>query len=50
MDDPVYDLKSIKNKIEINNTLKAHVEDGVAVTKFLFWIKFQKKKLTEKII
>ena len=49
-DDPVYNLKSVKNKIEINNTLKAHVEDGVALTKFLFWFKFHKKKLTEKII
>ena len=29
--------------------IKAHVEDGVALTKFLYWIKNQKvNKLTEK--
>ncbi len=49
-DDPIYNLKSVKNKIEINNTLKAHIEDGIAVTKFLYWFKFQKNKLTEKKI
>ena len=38
-EDPVYNLKSLKNKTEIKNMIKAHVEDGVALTKFLFWIK-----------
>ena len=49
MQDPVYILKAIKNKIEIKNTIKAHVHDGVALTKFLFWVKnnFIKKKITE---
>ena len=47
-DDPIYNLKSIKNKVEINNTIKAHIEDGVALTKFLFWYKFNNKKITEK--
>ncbi len=46
--DPIYDLKSIKNEIEIKNTAKAHIEDGVALTKFLYWFKFNKKKITEK--
>ena len=47
--DPVYLLKSIKNKIEIKNTIKTHIYDGVALTKFLFWIKnnFKRKKITE---
>ena len=48
--DPVYYLKSLKNKTEINNTIKAHIEDGVALTKFLYWFKFNKKVLTEKKI
>ena len=43
-DDPIYALKSIKNKTEIQNTIKAHIEDGVAVTKFLYWLKYNKKK------
>lgn len=47
--DPIYFLKSIKNPTEIKNMLKSHREDGVALTKFLFWLKenFKKKKITE---
>ena len=37
--DPIYDLKSIKNNIEIKNMINAHIEDGVALTKFIYWIK-----------
>ncbi len=47
-EDPIYLLKAIKNKTEIKNTIKAHIADGVALTKFLFWIKkINKKKITE---
>ncbi len=47
-EDPTYLLKAIKNKIEINNMKKAHVLDGVALTKFIFWMKnINKKKITE---
>jgi len=46
-EDPIYLLKSIKNKIEINNMKKSHIHDGVALTKFLYWIKHTKKKITE---
>ncbi len=47
--DFIYYLKSIKNNTEINNMKKAHVEDGVALTKFLYWIKNIKKlNLTEQ--
>ena len=47
--DPIYHLKSIKNKTEIRNTIKSHIFDGVALTKFLFWLKknFNKRKVTE---
>ena len=46
--DPIYGLKSIKNKTEIKNMANAHIEDGVAVTKFLYWIKNSNiKKLDE---
>ena len=48
--DPIYEMKSIKNKIEIKNTARAHIEDGVALTKFLYWFKFNKKKISEKIV
>ena len=47
-EDPTYLLKSVKNKIEINNTINSHIIDGVALTKFIYWIKnINKKKITE---
>ena len=47
-EDPIYHLKSVKNKTEINNMIKAHVSDGVALTKFIYWIKnINKKQITE---
>ena len=47
--DPIYFLKSQKNKIELKNTKKIHEFDGAALTKFLFWIKnnYKKRKITE---
>ena len=46
--DPCYKLKSIKNSSEIKHMINAHVEDGLALTKFIFWIKnINKKKITE---
>lgn len=32
-------MKSVKNPIELANTRKAHVKDGVAFTKFMYWVK-----------
>ena len=47
-DDPVYKLKSIKNSYEINHTIKTHKADGLALTKFIYWIKnINKKPITE---
>ena len=46
--DPCYKLKSIKNSTEIKHTINAHIEDGLALTKFIYWIKnINKKKITE---
>ncbi len=46
--DPTYLLKAIKNKNEIDNMIGSHVIDGVALTKFIYWIKkVNKKKITE---
>ncbi len=45
--DPIYDLKSVKNDIEIKNFTKSHILDGVAVIKFLCWIKNLKKSISE---
>ena len=47
-EDPIYLLKAVKNKIEIKNMVNAHIDDGVALTKFIYWIKkVNKKKITE---
>ena len=45
-EDPTYLLKAIKNKVEIKNMIKAHILDGAALTKFIYWI----KKLTKKFL
>ena len=47
--DPIHFFKSIKNNTEIKNMEKSHLTDGVALTKFLFWVKknFKKRKITE---
>ena len=47
--DPIYDLKSIKNNIEIKNMVNAHIEDGIALTKFLYWIKNSNIKNLDEI-
>jgi len=47
--DPIYFFKSIKTNNEIKNIQKAHIADGLALTKYLFWLKknFDKKKITK---
>ena len=47
--DPIYFLKAKKNNIEIKNMINSHKEDGVALTKFLYWIKTNviKRKISE---
>ena len=47
--DPCYKLKSIKNSSEIKHMINAHLEDGLALTKFIYWIKNQKKKKITEI-
>jgi Xaa-Pro aminopeptidase len=47
-EDPCYLLKSIKNSAEIKNMVNAHFEDGLALTKFIYWLKKEnQKKITE---
>lgn len=41
-ENPTVKLKAIKNKTEIKNTIDAHIKDGVAVTKLMYWLKNQK--------
>ncbi len=36
---PTLLMKAVKNPVEIDNTRRAHVKDGVAFTKFMYWLK-----------
>ena len=47
--DPIYILKAKKNSVEISNSIKSHILDGAALTKFIYWIKnnINKFKITE---
>jgi len=46
--DPIYKFKSIKNNSEIKYMIEAHKKDGLALTKFIYWIKnINKKNITE---
>lgn len=45
--DPAMFLKACKNKTEIAGAIKAHEIDGLAVTKFLYWIEKNQGKIDE---
>ena len=42
-------MRAIKNEVELENIRQAHIKDGIAVTKFMYWVKTNvgKEKITE---
>ena len=48
-DDPVYKLKSIKNSYEIKHMIETHKKDGLALTRFIYWIKNINKKIITEV-
>ena len=46
---PTILMKAMKNETELENIRAAHIKDGVAITKFMYWIKnnFDKETITE---
>ncbi len=46
---PTILMKAMKNPVELENIREAHIKDGVAVTKFMYWIKnnYDKETITE---
>lgn len=36
---PTASIKAVKNDVEIENEKRAHIKDGVAMTKFIYWLK-----------
>ena len=49
LDDPIYRLKSIKNMCEIKHMIEAHKKDGLALTRFIYWIKNINKKIITEV-
>jgi len=47
--DPTYKLKSIKNSYEINHMIESHKKDGLALTRFIYWIKNVNKKIITEV-
>jgi Xaa-Pro aminopeptidase len=49
VDNPTIMFKAVKNTVELANIEKAHIKDGVAITKFMYWLKtnVSKTKITE---
>lgn len=46
---PTILMKAMKNPVELENIRKAHIKDGVAITKFMHWVKtrYDKETITE---
>lgn len=36
---PTSAAKAVKNRVEVENIKKAHIKDGVVMTKFIYWLK-----------
>lgn len=46
---PTILMKAMKNDVELKNIKNAHIKDGVAITKFMYWVKtrYDKEPITE---
>lgn len=46
---PTILMKAMKNPVELDNIREAHIKDGIAITKFMYWIKnnYDKMPITE---
>nr|WP_296091544.1 aminopeptidase P family N-terminal domain-containing protein [uncultured Dorea sp.] len=46
---PTILMKAMKNPVELENIKEAHIKDGIAITKFMYWIKtrYDKEDITE---
>lgn len=46
---PTILMKAMKNPVELENIKEAHIKDGIAITKFMHWVKtrYDKEEITE---
>lgn len=47
MENPSVLMKAVKNETELTNLKQIHIQDGLAVTKFMFWLKKTMKEYRE---
>lgn len=45
---PTEEMKAVKNETEIENMRRAHEADGLALTRFMYWLKTGKETVTER--
>lgn len=45
-ENPTILFKAMKNDVELENIKNAHIKDGVAITRFMYWLKTNVGKLT----
>ena len=45
--DPCQELKSRKNPVELRGFQKAHIRDGVALCRFMYWLEHRRQPLSE---
>lgn len=52
MENPTSQMKAVKNQVEMHNERIAHVRDGIAVTRLIYWLKSQNNpcEITELMI
>ena len=43
---PVFLFKAVKNETELSNLREAHIRDGFALTRFMYWLKKNVKRVT----
>lgn len=44
-ENPAFRIKAVKNEVELENLRRAHIKDGVAVTRLMYWLKTNIGKL-----
>lgn len=44
-ENPAFRIKAIKNDVELDNLRRAHIKDGLAVTRLMFWLKTNAGKI-----
>ena len=51
-ENPAFRLKAVKNDVELDNLRKAHIRDGLAVTRLMYWLKQNagKVEMTEQSV